>query len=139
MRYPVAPVAGVDTLLNELVETLPDVDGAIVLSPDGLLLGMSDDVDKAFADYLSATSAGLQALADAVGRQTGARAVHQAIVEMEYALLVVTPVGPVAILAVVLDGTPDFATIGGTIAKFAERVGHRLGAYDDPPDLASAS
>jgi predicted regulator of Ras-like GTPase activity (Roadblock/LC7/MglB family) len=129
----------VDALLNELVGTLPDVDGAIVLSTDGMLLGSSDGVDTAFADYLSAASAGLHALAAAVGRQSGAQRIHQAIVEMEHALLVVTPVGPVAILAVVLDGAPDFTTVGGQIAEFAERVGHSLGAYAEPPGLASAS
>jgi len=138
MVYPAVPVSGVAPLLNELVATLPDVDGAVLLSPDGLVLGSSDDVDPGFADYLSAASAGLQSLGNAVGRQAGARAVHQVIVEMEYALLVVTPVGPVAILAVVLDGTPDFTTIGAQIAEFAERVGERLGPYASKPDMASA-
>jgi predicted regulator of Ras-like GTPase activity (Roadblock/LC7/MglB family) len=136
MVYPVAPVAGVDELLDELVATLSDVDGALVLSPDGLLLGMSNGVDLTFASYLSAASAGLHSLAAAVGRHAGARLVHQAIVEMEHALLVVAPVGPVAILAVMLDGARDFTVVGGQIAEFAVRVERQLGAHPADGDAA---
>lgn len=139
MVYPVVPAIGVDSLMDELVETLPDVDGAIVLSPDGLLLASSQGVDHEFAEYLSAASSGLHALAVAAGQQSGARTVHQAVVEMEHALLVITPVGPVAILAVVLDGAPDFTSVGGQIATFAERVGRRLGVPPPGAHLASAS
>jgi predicted regulator of Ras-like GTPase activity (Roadblock/LC7/MglB family) len=139
MVHPVVPAVGVDALLDELVATLTAVDGAIVLSPDGLLLAASRDVDAAFADYLSAASAGLHALAAAAGRQAGACQVRQAVVEMEYALLVVTPVGPVAILAVMLDGAPDFTSVGGQISEFAERVGRRLGLPAPAPGLRSAS
>lgn len=132
------PAVGVDELMNELVATLPDVDGAIVLSPDGLLLSSSEGVDTEFADYLSAAAAGLYALAEAAGRHNDARVVRQAIVEMEHALLVVTPVGPVAILAVVLDGAPDFTAVGGQIAEFADRVGQLMGLYAPTAELAGA-
>lgn len=139
MVFPVVPAVGVDTLMDELVGTLPDVDGAIVLSPDGLLLASSQGVDDAFAEYLSAASSGLHALATAAGRHAGATTIHQAVVEMEYALLVITPVGPVALLAVVLDGAPDFTSVGDQIAVFAERVGRRLGVPPPSSTLASAS
>lgn len=139
MVYPVAPATGVDSLLDELVDTLPDVDGAIVLSPDGLLLASSRGVDTTFADYLSAASAGLHALASEAGRNNEAREVHQTVIEMEYALLVIAPVGPIALLAVMMDGAPDFTSIGGQIATFAERVGRRLGVPPPSADLASAS
>lgn len=139
MVYPVVPAVGVDTLLDELVGTLPDVDGAIVLSPDGLLLASSLGVDTTLADYLSAASSGLHALAAAATRQAGAHTIHQTVVEMEYALLVITPVGPVALLAVILEGASDFTLVGGQIAEFAERVGRRLGVSPPSTDLASAS
>jgi predicted regulator of Ras-like GTPase activity (Roadblock/LC7/MglB family) len=126
MVQAVVEVTGVEALLEELVETLPDVDGAVVLSPDGLLMSATRDIDPTFADYLSAASAGLYALAGAAGRNSGAGAVHQAVVEMEHALLVVTPVGPLAILAVLLDGAPEFTALGGQIAEFARRVDERL-------------
>jgi predicted regulator of Ras-like GTPase activity (Roadblock/LC7/MglB family) len=137
MVHAVVAAAGVEGLLDELVGTLPDVDAAVVLSPDGLLMSASHGVQVEFADHLSAVSAGLYALACAAGRHNGSREVHQAVVEMEYVLLVVTPVGPEAILAVVLDGAPDFTTVGGQIADFAERVNHRLVRY--PPGAGQGS
>jgi predicted regulator of Ras-like GTPase activity (Roadblock/LC7/MglB family) len=137
MVQAVIAAAGVEALLDELVETLPDVDAAVVLSPDGLVVSVSYGVPTEFAAYLSAASAGLYALAGAVGRHNGSRAVHQAIVEMERVLLVVTPVGPRAILAVMLDGAPDFTTVGGQIADFAKRVNHRL--VPGPPGAGPGS
>ena len=139
MLHPVAPVAGVDVLLDELVAGLPDVDGAVVLSPDGHLLAASRDVDVAFADHLAAVSAGLYGLACSIGQFVDSTTVRQAIIEMEHALLVVAPIGPVAILAAVLDGAPDFASVGGQIADFAAIVGERLGVRASAVDLAGAS
>jgi predicted regulator of Ras-like GTPase activity (Roadblock/LC7/MglB family) len=131
MTHAVAQAAGVAELLDELTAELPDAYGAVVLSTDGLIVAASGRLGRDYADYLAAASAGLNALVQAVGRHSGA-AVRQAVVEMEYALLVVAPVGPVAVLAVIFDGAPDFTTLGGRIAEVAERVGDRLLAA--PPD-----
>jgi hypothetical protein len=57
---------------------------------------------------------------------------------MEYALLVVVPVDPLAVLAVIFNGAPDFTLLGGQIAEFAERVGDRLIPYA-PDTLALAA
>jgi predicted regulator of Ras-like GTPase activity (Roadblock/LC7/MglB family) len=109
-----------------------------VLSPDGLLMSASRHVDSWFADHLAAASAGLFALAGAVGRNADGGTVHQAVIEMEYALMVVAPVDALAILAVVLDGAPDFTVVGDQIAEFARRVGEHLEATP-PADPVSAT
>ena len=131
MVQAVVPAAGVEELLDELTGALPDVYGAVVLSTDGLVVAASGELGPDYAEYAAAAAAGLHGLVQAVGRHSAA-AVRQTVVEMEYALLVVLPVGPLAVLAVIFDGGPDFTALGGQLAEFAERVGDRLLPY--PPE-----
>jgi len=129
----VVPALGVGDLLDELVGTLPEAGGAVVLSADGLVLDTSGAIDPLFAAHLSAVAAGLHAVATAAGRNSGAAEVRQTVVEMEYRLLVVMPVTRAVLLAVVFDAVSELASVRDRIAAFAMVMGRRLAV---PTDLA---
>ena len=65
-----ATAAGeLDWLLDNLASAALGVRNAVVLSPDGLLLGRSPGLSKADGDHLAALAAGAQSLATGVGQK----------------------------------------------------------------------
>ena len=86
-------MAELDWLLENLTKSVDGVRYAVVLSPDGLTLGRSPEVTPEVAEHLSALVAGLQSLARGAGQRFGYGEVSQTIVEMDAALLFITPAG----------------------------------------------
>jgi predicted regulator of Ras-like GTPase activity (Roadblock/LC7/MglB family) len=105
-----APPVDLNRVLDDLVRRVPEARHAIMLSADGLLMAASEQLDRDTGENLSAVVAGLHALAVATGRQAGAGAVRQTIVEMESALLFVTASSRGGVLAVLLEGAADTAS-----------------------------
>ena len=80
----------VSWLISSFVDQTPGVVEAIVVSSDGLLMAMSNGLDRAGGDRFAAVASGLIGLAyGAAGRFGGGR-VNEVIVEMDNALLLVT-------------------------------------------------
>ena len=82
-----------DWLLDNLVSSVLGVRIAVILSPDGLSLGRSPGLSEADADHLAALAADTQSLGMGVGAWSGYGDVSQTIIEMEAALLYITPAG----------------------------------------------
>ena len=80
-----------DWLLDNLVSSVLGVRIAVILSPDGLLLGKSPGVSQSEGDHLAALAAGAASLARGVGMWSGYGDVSQTIIEMDAALLFITP------------------------------------------------
>ena len=70
-------------LLGNFVKSVPGVQHTLVVSADGLLMAMSDELDRTQGDQLAAIVSGLSSLTRGAARQLGAGEVRQSIVEMD--------------------------------------------------------
>jgi predicted regulator of Ras-like GTPase activity (Roadblock/LC7/MglB family) len=115
-----------DWLLDNLVSSVLGVRIAVILSPDGLSLGRSPGLSEADAGHLAALAAGAQSLARGVGVWSGYGDVSQTIVEMEAALLFITPAGRGTCLALLADSTADAGQIAYEMEVLVKRVGQHM-------------
>jgi predicted regulator of Ras-like GTPase activity (Roadblock/LC7/MglB family) len=116
----------VNWLITNFVETTPGVVEAIVVSSDGLLMALSNGLDRAGADRFAAVASGLIGLAyGAAGRFGGGR-VNEVIVEMDNAFLLVTGIGDGSALGVVADATCDIGLVGYEMAVLVDKAGRVL-------------
>ena len=118
----------VDTtwLVNDLVGRVANVQQAVVLSADGLLVAASGGLSREDAEHLSAVASGLHGLARGAGRRFGGGAVRQTIIEMDSGFLFVTAGGQGACLAVLADEEADVGLIAYEMAMLITRVGQHL-------------
>ncbi|GAA1789575.1 roadblock/LC7 domain-containing protein [Planosporangium flavigriseum] len=113
-------------LLDDLVDRVPSVQKAVVLSVDGLRMGASRELSQEDAEHLSAVAAGFQSLARGAARHFGGGPVRQTIIEMESAFLFVTAAGRGACLAVLADADSDIGLIAYEMAMLVTRVGQNI-------------
>jgi len=113
-------------LLTNLVENVPGVREAAVLSSDGLLIALSENVDRATGDRLAAVAAGLMSVARGAGTPMRAGAVHEIIVELEQALIVVMGISDGSALAVVATRPCDIGLVAYEMAMLVDRAGEAL-------------
>lgn len=115
-------------LLDDLAERLPSVRMALVLSGDGLPMGVSRDVSREDGEHLSAVAAGIHGLAKGVGTHFRAGTVRQTLVELDDAFLFVTAAGHGSCLAVFADSQADIGQIAYEMTLLVKRVGEHLAA-----------
>ena len=139
MAHPTVTTDNLAALLDDLVERVEGAELAMVLSPDGLLLGASRGIDPELADQVSSVTAGLQALALAASRQAGPGTVRQIIVQMRRAFLFIATTRNGAILTVRFAGDADVTDIAYEVALFAGQADRHLPVYLEPASLPSAS
>jgi uncharacterized protein len=125
--------ANLTWLLDDLVERVPTVRQAVVLSADGLLMGACSSLARDDAEHLSAMSAGFQSLAKGASRHFRAGPVRQTVVEMEDAFLFVTAAGTGACLTVLAASDADLGLIAYEMAMLVTRVGEFMIAADRAP------
>ncbi len=113
-------------LLRGLVDDVPGIREAVVVSSDGLLVALSAGIDRSAGDRLSAVAAGLMSVARGAGAPMEAGAVHEVIVEYEHALAVVMGISDGSALAVVARRPCDMGLVAYEMATLAERVGPAL-------------
>nr|WP_205861426.1 roadblock/LC7 domain-containing protein [Planosporangium flavigriseum] len=113
-------------MLDDLVDRVPSVQKAVVLSVDGLRMGASRELSQEDAEHLSAVAAGFQSLARGAARHFGGGPVRQTIIEMESAFLFVTAAGRGACLAVLADADSDIGLIAYEMAMLVTRVGQNI-------------
>jgi predicted regulator of Ras-like GTPase activity (Roadblock/LC7/MglB family) len=114
--------------LDDLVGRVTAAELAMVLTPDGLLLGTSRGVDQEVAGQVVCVAAGLQGLALAAGRLTGNGGVQQIIVQMCEAYLFLATTRGGALLAVRFTADAEVAEIAYEVALFANQSHHELPA-----------
>ena len=116
-----------DWLLDNLVSSVLGVRIAVILSPDGLSLGRSPGLSEADAGHLAALAADAQSLAMGVVACSGYGDVSQTIIEIEAALLFITPAGQGTCLALLADANADAGQIACEMAVLVKRVGqHKI-------------
>jgi hypothetical protein len=113
-------------LVSNFVGGVPSVTQAVVVSSDGLLVAMSDGLDRVAADRLAAVAAGLQSISRGAAAPLGGGAVQEVIVELEHVLMFVMSVSDTSSLAVVADRPCDAGLIGYEMAVLVERAAGAL-------------
>jgi uncharacterized protein len=119
-------VTELDWLLENLTAAVHGIRYAVILSPDGLTLGQSPGVTDAEAEHLAALAAALHSLARGAGQHFAQGEVSQTIVEMQAALLFITPAGRGTCLALLADATADAGQIAYEMAVLIKRVGQHM-------------
>ncbi|GAA1081389.1 MULTISPECIES: roadblock/LC7 domain-containing protein [Streptomycetaceae] len=115
-------------LLDELVSRVPETRHAVVLSEDGLLVGMDKNLDRADGEHLSAVASGLQSLARGAGQRFDGGRVRQTVIEMDHLFLFVTTAGQGARLAVLTSEAVDAGLMAYEINMLVKQVGAYLTA-----------
>jgi len=105
-------------LVSNFVAGVPGVTEAAVVSSDGLLIAMSDGLDR--------VAAGMQSIARGASAPIGAGAVHEVIVEFERAIFFVMSISDTSVLAVTATRPCDVGLIGYEMAVLVERCAAAL-------------
>ena len=113
-------------LVSNFAKSAPGAAHAIVLSADGLLMAVSERLDRARADQLAAVASGLASLTQGAARIFSGGIVTQTIVEMERGFLLVMSVSDGSCLAVLAAPNCDIGLIGYEMALLVARTGEVL-------------
>ena len=113
-------------LVSNFAKSVPGAAHAIVLSADGLLMAVSERLDRARADQLAAVASGLASLTQGEARIFSGGIVTQTIVEMERGFLMVMSVSDGSCLAVLAAPNCDIGLIGYEMALLVARTGEVL-------------
>lgn len=117
-----AEAANFNWLLGNFVKSVPGVRHTLVVSADGLLMAMSDDLDRTAGDQMSAIVSGLASLTRGAARQLGGGTVRQAVVEMDDLFLFTTNVNDGSVLAVVAEASCDVGLVGYEMTLLVSRA-----------------
>ena len=109
-------------LLGNFVKSVPGVQHTLVVSADGLLMAMSDDLDRVQGDQMAAIVSGLSSLTRGAARQLGGGVVRQSIVEMDELFLFTTSISDGSVLAVVADTSCDVGLVGYEMTLLVSRA-----------------
>jgi predicted regulator of Ras-like GTPase activity (Roadblock/LC7/MglB family) len=119
-------VTKLDWLLENLPASLGGVRYAVILSPDGLTLGRSPGVTSEVAEHLAALVAGVQGLARGAGQRFGYGEVSHTVIQMDDALLFITPADRGTCLALLAEAMADAGQIAYEMAVLIKRVGEYM-------------
>ena len=123
---PVQPIKHLSWLLTNLIERVPTVAHAIVVSADGLSLASSQGFPQDRADQLSAITSGLTSLTQGASRMFEGGAVTQTVVEMQRGLLIVVSIGDGSTVAVLAARDCDMGLVAYEMTMLADRAGRAL-------------
>ena len=121
-----AAARDLDWLINGFTDRVPGAANAVVVSSDGLVLAMSDRLDRAHADQLAAITAGLSSLTKGAATCFEAGEVRQLIVEMDAGYLFVTAISDGSCFAVFAAADADIGLVGYEMSLLVERIGQVL-------------
>lgn len=122
------PAQNLNWLLERLVDTVPGIKQAVVVSSDGLAMAKSEGVDREAAERLAAVSSGMIGLAYGSAGRFGAGPVSNVIVEMQNGWLFVTGIRDGSLICCVTEKDIDMGAIAFEMSVFVQRVGDSLTA-----------
>jgi uncharacterized protein len=114
--------ADFEWLLDNFVTRVPGVRHTLVVSAGGLLMSMSDGLDRTSGDQLAAIVSGMAGLTRGAARQLTDGEVRQAIVEMDELFMFLMSISDGSVLAVVADASCDVGLIGYEMALLVSRT-----------------
>jgi predicted regulator of Ras-like GTPase activity (Roadblock/LC7/MglB family) len=113
-------------LLDDILGKVPAARHAVLLSVDGLVLGIDSRMDADGADHLAAVASGLASLARGAGRRFEVGAVRSTIVEFDGAYLLISDTGHRTCLAVMTGADTDLGLLAYEAELMVARVGEHL-------------
>ncbi|MDR7167368.1 putative regulator of Ras-like GTPase activity (Roadblock/LC7/MglB family) [Nocardia kruczakiae] len=126
-------VGQLDWLLDDLLERLPGVRYAVVLSYDGMLLSGSTAMTRDNAEHFCALASALHGLARSAGTFFDIGGVRQSVIEHDHGFLFVTAAGDNACLALLTEPTANMGMVAFEMNQTVQRVGTFLSAAPRPP------
>lgn len=125
---------GLDWLVTDLVERVPGLAHAVLVSADGLPIARSAGVPPDRADQLAAITSGLSSLTGGAARVFEGGPVDQTVVEMRHGTFLVTAIGDGSSLAVLAAPGCDMGLVTYEMTLLADRVGDRVAPGARVPD-----
>ncbi|AIA02747.1 MULTISPECIES: roadblock/LC7 domain-containing protein [Streptomyces] len=113
-------------LLASFVRKTDGVRDAVAVSSDGLLIAVSDGLNRTDADHLAAVVSGLSSLARSASRRYEFDGVKLIMIEMGRGFLLVSAIRDGSCLGVLADSTGELGLVGYEMAVLAERAGDLL-------------
>src|SRR4051794_10334916 len=108
-------------LLADFVRKTDGVQEAIAVSSDGLLMALSDGLDRDGAERLAAIVAGITSLAKSASRRYGFEGLKLVMIEMGRGFLLVSAISDGSCLGVVAAGSCDLGLVGHEISLLCDR------------------
>jgi uncharacterized protein len=109
-------------LLTSFVDGTSGVTLAVAVSSDGLLMAMSNSIDRATAEQLSAIIAGMASLGHSTARCFGLGGLDQVIIALQGGFLFVSSVSDGSSLGVLASRGCDIGSVGYQIGLLVERA-----------------
>jgi hypothetical protein len=113
-------------LISNFVRETDGVRDAVAVSSDGLLIAMSEGLDRTSADRLAALVSGLASLARSAARSYDFDGLKLIMIEMRRGFLLVSAIADGSCIAVLANQRGDVGLIGYEMAVLADRVGRLL-------------
>jgi uncharacterized protein len=113
-------------LVSNFAARVADVAHAAVVSADGVPLAMSDEIPSAFAEQLAAITSGLASLMQGAARIFEAGPPTQALVEMEFGLMLVKAISDGSSLCVLAAPECDTDLVSYEMSLLVEAAGEVL-------------
>jgi predicted regulator of Ras-like GTPase activity (Roadblock/LC7/MglB family) len=113
-------------LIVNFVRNTDGVRDAVAVSSDGLLIAMSEGLDRAAGDHLSALVSGLASLGKSASRHYDLDQLKLIMIEMRRGILLVSTIADGSCIGVLADSECDIGLIGYEIAVLADRAGSLL-------------
>jgi predicted regulator of Ras-like GTPase activity (Roadblock/LC7/MglB family) len=113
-------------LLVNFVRSTDGVRDAVAVSSDGLLIAMSEGLDRAAADRFAAIVSGLTSLSRSAARSYDFDGMKLIMIEMTRGFLLVSAIADGSCVGVMADDSCDVGLVGYEIAMLADRAGALL-------------
>ena len=110
-------------LLTQFAANTPEVIDAIAVSSDGLLIAMSQKLDRANADRLAAITSAVISLAQGAGRVYDLGAPNKVIIDLDRGYLLVSAISAGSALGVLATRSANLGNLAYEMAVFANRAG----------------
>ncbi|WP_024803124.1 roadblock/LC7 domain-containing protein [Nocardia sp. BMG51109] len=113
-------------LLTDFVRSTDGVRDTVAVSSDGLLMAMSDGLDRAGADRLAAMVSGLVSLSRSASRSYDFDGLKLIMIEMRRGFLLVSAIADGSCIGVIAGSDADVGLVGYQMAVLADRAGALL-------------
>jgi predicted regulator of Ras-like GTPase activity (Roadblock/LC7/MglB family) len=113
-------------LISAFTDRVPGVSHAVVVSTDGLLVAVSDNLPRDHADQLAAVTSGLVSVTSGAAQIFDGDRVTQTVVEMGRGYYLVMSMRDGSILATLATRTADIGVVGYEMARLAKQAGEML-------------
>jgi len=115
-----------DWLVSDFASRVADVAHAAVVSADGVPMALSDAIPEVFAEQLAAITSGLASLMQGAARIFEAGPPTQALVEMEYGLMLIKQISDGSSLCVLASSECDTDVVSYEMSRLVEAAAEVL-------------